>query len=353
MQLSDPVPAVIRPTLLRRLRGFGRAPLVLLGGLILLALLAPAMWWPSVSFAGRSLLTLAPVLALSVAIAAGIRAAAAEALVARAFVGRESTAIVLAALAGALSPLCSCGVVPLIAGLLAGGVPLAPVMAFWLASPVMDPAMFVLTAGVIDLDFALAKTAAALAIGLFGGVATRALFGGGPIPRALRAQRAAGAAAGPAAWAARRLAPKARFWQDAERRALFAGTALAQLRLLLPLMAIAFVLESLMLAWMPPQAFSRWLGGEQAWAIPLAALIGVPAYLNGTAAVPLIGGMLDLGLDRAVGLTFLVAGGVTSVPAALAVWALVRPKVFALYLLLALSGSVAVGYGLAAWGRLP
>ena len=41
---------------------------------------------------------------------------------------------------------CSCGVIPLIAAMLVAGVPLAPVMAFWIASPIMDPEMFVLTA---------------------------------------------------------------------------------------------------------------------------------------------------------------------------------------------------------------
>ena len=35
-----------------------------------------------------------------------------------------------AALFGSLSPFCSCGVIPIVAGLLGIGVPLAPVMAF-------------------------------------------------------------------------------------------------------------------------------------------------------------------------------------------------------------------------------
>ena len=69
---------------------------------------------------------------------------------------------------GALSPFCSCGVIPLIAALLAMGVPLAPVMAFWLASPLMDPSMFFLTAGTLGVGFAVAKTLAAFGIGGFG-----------------------------------------------------------------------------------------------------------------------------------------------------------------------------------------
>lgn len=43
------------------------------------------------------------------------------------------------------------------------------------------------------------------------------------------------------------------------------------------------------------------------------------------------------------GLAFLVAGGVTSLPAAIAVWALVKRKVFFLYLAIALTGSFATG----------
>jgi uncharacterized membrane protein YraQ (UPF0718 family) len=239
--------------------------------------------------------------------------------------------------------------VPLVAGLLAGGVPLAPVMAFWLASPVMDPAMFVLTAGVIDLEFAVAKTMAAMAMGLLGGLAAMALTRRGPWHGALRPEQNLRAPAGVAGWAAGRLPVRAAFWREPARRTLFAGAAWSQLRVLAPLMAIAFLLESLMLAWMPAQAFAEWLGGQRAWAIPAAVALGVPAYLNGTAAVPLVGGMMALGLDRPVALAFMVGGGVTSIPAVMAVWALVKPRVFALYLGLALAGSLVVAYAYAAW----
>jgi uncharacterized membrane protein YraQ (UPF0718 family) len=110
--------------------------------------------------------------------------------------------------------------------------------------------------------------------------------------------------------------------------------------------------ESPMLAWMPAQTFASWLSGQSLWAVPTAALIGVPAYLNGTAAVPLAGALMKQGLDPAVVMTFLVAGGITSVPAAHAVRALVRPEVFALHLTLALAGSIAAGWLLATSGWL-
>ncbi len=48
-------------------------------------------------------------------------------------------------------------------------------------------------------------------------------------------------------------------------------------------------------------------------------------------------------------LAFLVAGGVTSLPAAMAVFALVRAPVFLWYLAVSLTGSLAVGFTYQGW----
>lgn len=332
-----------------RLRDADR--LLLATGLLLaaLALFAPAQFTASLRFLGSNFAGLAPVIALSAALAAALKASGAEALVGRVFAGRERRAIAIAALAGALSPLCSCGVVPLIAGLLAGGVPLAPVMAFWLASPVIDPAMFVLTAGAIGLEFALAKTLAAIALGLFGGFATQALAGSPLLADPLRDLDGGRSRAAALAEHARHDALHWRFWQEPARAQVFLVSATTTGWKLAKLMAIAFLLESLMLAWVPAADIAQWLGGSGGAAIPFAVLAGIPAYLNGFAAVPLVAGLIELGMHPAVGLAFMVAGGVTSIPAAMAVWGLVRPRVFALYLVLALAGSLGVAYAYAAW----
>lgn len=78
-------------------------------------------------------------------------------------------------------------------------------------------------------------------------------------------------------------------------------------------------------------------------------MVGVPAYLNGYAALPLVGGLIGQGMAPGAGLAFLVAGGVTSLPAAIAVWALVKPQVFALYIAISLSGAFLCGLLFQAW----
>ncbi len=301
----------------------------------------------SARFVVDALLHTAPYLVLSIAIAAWASATGADNLIAKAFTGAPLLMIVLGALAGGLSPFCSCGVIPLIAALLGMGVPLSAVMAFWLASPITDPSMFVLTAGVLGLEFAIAKTLAALALGMAGGLTVHLLARGGAFSDPLREGVGNGGCGG-----AKVRAPKPvvwRFWQDDERRAKFATTAASTTLFLAKWLTLAFLIESLMLAWIPAETVTATLGGTGLMPILMATLVGVPAYLNGYAALPLVGGLIGQGMAPGAGMAFLVAGGITSIPAAMAVWALARPPVFALYIALSLAGAFATGLLFQMW----
>src|SRR6056297_461841 len=312
-----------------------------------LTLLDRAQAAASVAFTAEALAGTAPFLVLSIAVAAWATATGADNLIARAFTGAPAVMILLAAVAGALAPFCSCGVIPLIAALLAMGVPLSAVMAFWLASPVMDPSMFVLTTGVLGLEFAIAKTLAAIGLGLMGGWVVHLLGRAGGLSDPLRAGIGNGGCGGaklrdpkPVVW---------RFWADPERRAKFGREAMSVTLFLLKWLTLAFLLESLMLAFIPAETITGVLGGTGLSPIVLGTLVGVPAYLNGYAALPLVGGLVGQGMAPGAGLAFLVAGGVTSLPAAIAVWALVRPRVFVLYIALSLSGALAAGLLFQIW----
>ena len=309
--------------------------------LLALGILDAAQLGSSVRFLAGALLGIAPFLLLAVAIAAFASASGADRLIARAFSGSPGRTIALAAVVGALSPFCSCGVIPLIAAMLRAGVPLAPVMAFWLASPIMDPEMFVLTAAGVGLGFAVAKTAAAVAMGLLGGIAVRALERAGGLRNPLAG--AAGATCGGGFDPRVAVAVRWRFWEDPDRRDRFARESLHTGAFLLKWLSVAFLAESLMMAWLPAESVAAAVGGGSAFAIPLAALVGVPAYLNGYAAIPLISGLLEMGMSSGAALAFVTAGAVSCIPAAIAVWALVRRSVFVLYLALGLGGAMLSG----------
>jgi uncharacterized membrane protein YraQ (UPF0718 family) len=312
--------------------------------IVFIAAIDPALARRALGNVGAELRGLAPWFALSVLFAAGAKATGGDALIARAFVGREGWVIPIAAIVGGLTPFCSCGVIPLVAGLLGAGVPLAPVMAFWIASPLMDPTQFFVIAGTLGLGFAIAKTLAAVGMGLLGGYGTMALTRAGflPIESALRisVQTKSGCKSSRAAAAAR---PMWRFWQDAERAQVFLTSSAATAWFLVRWLALAFALESVMTAWLPPAVIAHWLGAGP-FAIPLAVLIGLPVYINGLAAIPFVAGLIQLGMSPAAALAFMLATTATGFAVMTTLWALVRPKVFALYIAFAIAGALLAGY---------
>ncbi len=326
---------------MRRTRHLHPAPAALLLIFAGLALAAPAQAVQSFEFTLAALWSIAPYLLFSVGIAAYLRAAGAERLIARVFAGRPVVVIVAATLFGAISPFCSCGVIPLIAALLAAGVALPAVMAFWMSSPLMSPGLFALTVGGLGLEFGLVRLLAAIGMGLLGGFATWGVMRLGLLGEPSREGVGDGGCAGTAVrdpgqtvWA---------IWREESRRAVFGREASQTLVFLLKWMSLAFALESLMVAYLPMALVGTWLGGDSPWALPLAVVVGVPAYMNGYAAIPLVAGLLQAGMAPGAALAFMTAGGVTSFPAAVAVFALVRRPVFLWYLLLALTGSLLAG----------
>ncbi|HYG90130.1 MAG TPA: permease [Azospirillum sp.] len=333
------------PTLVASLgrasRRLDPALMTILTVLAALAAVAPSQVEETLRFAVWSLLDALPFLLLSVAVAAYAKATGAENLIAKAFQGRTGTMVVFASLMGALSPFCSCGVIPLIAAMLSMGVPLPAVMAFWLASPLMDPSMFVMTAGTLGTGFAVAKTAAAIGIGLLGGFGTLALTGTGLFAEPLRAGIGNGGCAG-----SKIRNPKQvvwRFWAEEGRRSAFISGARDNLLFLGKWLTLAFVLESVMLAYVPADLVASLVGGSGPVPVMVATLVGIPAYLNGYAALPLVAGLIEQGMAPGVGMAFLVGGGVTSIPAMIAVFALARPPVFLAYLGFAVLGAIASG----------
>jgi uncharacterized membrane protein YraQ (UPF0718 family) len=313
-------------------------------GILALALVRPNLAVEALRFAAWNLVQTSPMIAIGVMISAAVTASGSMGLIAAAFAGRPLRMILLAALIGALTPVCGMSVLPLVAGLLAAGVPLAPIMAFWLSSPVTDPGMLAITAATLGWPFALAKTAAAFVIGIVGGFAVKGLVGLGCLADPIKAREHLAADRGLHGGCSAPVSIRWRFWQDQDRVSVFRRTALSNGRLIVTWLSVAFVAEFLMQRYLPAQLVAEFVGADSAWAVPLAAIVGGPIYLDGYAALPLVRGLIDAGMRPDAALSFLIAGGITSAWAAIPVFALVRLPVFITYLALAILSAMLAGW---------
>ena len=244
--------------------------------------------------------------------------------------GGPVRAVVIASFVGSITPVCGLGVLPLIAALLRRGLPLAPVMAFWISSPITSPSMLLITAGIIGIPFAVAKTVAAFGIGLFAGAVTWLLpgyAGAGHHLMRLGALEQYGCEDG-----------SARFWPEVRSSA----------RLVMRWLALALVLEVFLQRLVPDAWIISLFSDDAGASIPLAVIVGAPMYLDGYAALPLVRGLMEKGMGFGAALALMISGAAVSLYAAVAVASIVRIRVFVLYVLLAVTGACVAGY-VAAW----
>ena len=117
-----------------------------------------------VSLTWEGLVELLPWFFLAICIGAAVDILCLDIPARRSFKRHGLLGILFTTSLGAFSPFCSFTVIPLIRRLLRSGVPLSAVMAFWIASPAMDPPIFGLTAAQIGVPLATARLLGALAL---------------------------------------------------------------------------------------------------------------------------------------------------------------------------------------------
>ncbi len=275
---------------------------------------------------GRNLLALLPVVAIASLIAGALTVGRWSDRALAWLNGRQVRAVAIASLVGAITPVCGLGMLPLIATLMRRGLPLAPIMAFWIASPVTDPSMFLITAGIIGVPFAVAKTVSAFGIGLLAGGVT------GFLPGYRNA--------GPELMRPETLAQ----YECEEEQPRFWPAVWSSTRPMIRWLALALVLEVFLQRLVPDVWVTSLFGTNSGFSVPLAAVVGAPMYLDGYAALPLVSGLMDKGMSFGAALALMISGAAISLYSAVAVAAIVRARVFALYILLAMLGACVAGY---------
>lgn len=306
----------------------------------------PEFSWDTMKFVVAGMIHVTPLVVPGVLLAAWITASGASDHVANVFYGRTWQTVIAATVIGALLPVCGVTVLPLMAGLLAARVPLAPVMAFWLASPITGPAMLSATAATLGWDYALGKALAAIGLGLFGGFVTVLVADREWAQSPLRTNRIIGSL-GSSCGSDTKF--DARIWRDPGGRLRFLHESWSVTRLILLVLTPAFAAEHLLNTWLKPNAVAAYVGQDSDFAVPLAVLVGAPAYIDGYAALPLTRALLENGMSHSAAMAFLVSGGVVSVWGAMAIFPVLRLKPFLLLLGLTAGGSMLAGWAFGAF----
>lgn len=250
---------------------------------------------------------------------------------------RVNGSIVLASLLGLVSPMCTFAAIPVVGTLIGMGVPAAPLVAFMISSPLMNPSLFVYTAGVISMEMAMARLLTALSVGICAGFAARLAHERGLlrfdrlamdlVPQGLY-PTVAGGADRPLGAQMRLFA--VRFFQDLA----FIGKYFL-LGIFIAALVKAFLSEELVLGLVGPGS---------GWAVPAAVLLGVPLYACGGGSLPVVESMMRMGMTSGAALAFFIAGPATKFSTLSMLGAVFGRRLLGFYLAIMLTAALIWGY---------
>ena len=258
----------------------------------------------------------------------------------RSFLTRRGGApILFAAVLGLFSPMCTFAAIPLAGGLIATGVPVAPIMAFLIASPLMNPSLFIITWGVMGPQMALARVFSAFFLALAGGLITEwsVTQGWFYIIQPLKAHF-------------REYSSLPSYSQDGllshgQKIKEYLQQSLGMTLFISKYFALALFLAGSVQAFISPRWIATLLGGSGFKSVLIGGLLGIPLYVCGGGTVALIGVLVSMGMGQGAALAFFITGPATKISTIVSLNAVLRRKVAMVYLAVTLIGGVLIGYG--------
>ena len=234
---------------------------------------------------------------------------------------------------GALTPFCSCSTIPLLLGMLNAGVPFASAMAFLFASPLLNPvivSLFIILLGwkITALYFSVTFLAA-IVIGLM-----LDSLGFANQVKSVAAVRGC-CDCKPAEDAKSRVQRSARF-------------AFSLFRQLVPYLLLGAGIGAFIHGFVPTELISSIAGRGNPFAIPVAAIIGVPIYIRAETMIPIGLALIEKGMSTGAVLALVIGGAGASIPELTLLSAIFKRKMLAAFVLTIITIAVAVGY-LANW----
>ncbi len=233
-------------------------------------------------------------------------------------VKNSGIAILAAALLGIISPLPTYAAVPIGLSFIPFGVSFAAVIAFVIASPLINPSVFFLTFTQLGWDIALWRTVAAFIIAITGGYISLYLFKrmASSLPIQRRPDR-----------------PERSFIQELNAGLMFFGKYFA----------FALLISALVKALISPEFIKEILGQQITGSLLVGIALGVPFYSCGGAAIPFVEVLSDMGMNKGAVLAFFIAGPATKLETLYIFKSLLGIKIFIFYVLITIIGAFMAG----------
>ncbi len=254
--------------------------------------------------------------------------------------GRKGlTGTLIAIVLGFVTPFCSCSTIPVLAGMVQAGIPMAVLTAFLFASPypveiavpVLAPLFGVPFAAVFFLAGGLIALMCAILISRRGWedqirpvtshvVTFDAGDGHGGLPQ---------------------IKVRVSFWTKVKRAWFY---TLDFAKKLLVYIVASSAIGALIYGIVPEELIIKYAGGASLLAVPVAALIGAPIYASAVAIVPIVYSLSLKGMSAGAVIAFLITATSISPPELIMLSGMFKRKFVVTFIVAMLLGAIVTGY---------
>lgn len=242
-------------------------------------------------------------------------------------VGNLSSAIL-----GAVTPFCSCSSIPLFVGFLEAEIPLGIAFSFIVTSPLVNEVVFVLMAGTFGWKIAALYALAGIILGVVAGL----LIGKFKLEKEVIMKFGNGKNSNFGnTYLPKKLEGKIQF-------ALREG--FITFKKLWWIIAIGLVLGAVIHGYVPTEFFEQYLNINSIFAVPIAALVGIPIYAGCSALVPVVFALVGQGIPLGTALAFMMAIAGLSLPEAIMLKKVISMKLLAIFFGTVAVGIILIGY---------
>lgn len=236
--------------------------------------------------------------------------------------------IVGAATFGVISPLGTYVCIPMAGSLFAAGTPLAPLMAFLVASPILNPTIFMLTVGAFGYEMAMVRLVVGIFIGIFVGYIFYFLGNRvGKIPELENKNSNK-------AFNVENKTFIQKFLKE------FKGSTIYMSKYFTIAIIIAAAIKNMVSA----EQVQFIMGSGSFMSVVFAAGAGIPLYGCGGAAIPILYQLSELGMNKGSILAFFISGPSTRVSNLVILKSVFNWRILSIYLGVIIISAILFGY---------
>lgn len=249
--------------------------------------------------------------------------------------GKNGRGYIVAGLLGAITPFCSCSTIPFLKGLLRAKAGFGTMMVFLFASPLLNPIIIGLFAVTFGLKVTVFYFAIAMGVSIIAGYTLEKLGFEKYVKESAYIapeSKGCGSTCGTA-----KKTPQSKWMK-------IWNSTWTDFKKVLPYLIGGIALGSMIYGFMPTEFVARIASENNPFAIPVAAVIGIPLYIRAEAVIPLSAALAAKGMSLGAVMALIIGSAGASLTEVILLKSIFKNQMIAAFLVVILGMAIGAGF---------